>query len=201
MIKRSLMLLGMAVLLSACGFHLRGTETANMALKELDVSARDSFGPTVKELIKTLQSSGVKVYQGAAYKLVLVKDEYNQRAASYNGSSRASEYQVTDDLSYEIRGTKDLVLMADKVSVQRAFQEDGNNLTGSDQQSSQARKEMRRDMIQQLVLRLQTITPDRLDRLQQAAEAKAKAEADAEAAAQRAIDEQPQQSPIQIPGK
>ena len=38
---------------------------------------------------------------------------------------------------------------------------------------------MNRELIQQLVLRLQQITPQQLDQLQQTAEAKAKAEADA----------------------
>ena len=76
---------------------------------------------------------------------------------------------------------------------------DSNNLTGSDQEASQVRDEMRREMVQKMVLRLQLITPAQLETLQMEAEARAKAEADALEAARRAQDETPQQSPLEIP--
>nr|BFE93894.1 hypothetical protein GCM10020185_44300 [Pseudomonas brassicacearum subsp. brassicacearum] len=55
MIKRNLLVVGLAVLLSACGFQLRGTGTTELAIKELDLSARDAFGDTVKMLRDTLE--------------------------------------------------------------------------------------------------------------------------------------------------
>jgi LPS-assembly lipoprotein len=78
---------------------------------------------------------------------------------------------------------------------------DGNNLTGSDQEASQVRREMRNELIQRMMLRLQQITPAQLDKLQVDANARAKAEADAAAEAQRVMDSTPQQSPIQIPNQ
>ena len=39
MIKRNLLVIGLAGLLGACGFQLRGTGDVQFALKELDVSA------------------------------------------------------------------------------------------------------------------------------------------------------------------
>jgi len=65
MIKRNLLVIGLAVLLSACGFQLRGTGTTDLALKELDLSARDAYGDTVTQLRQMLVSSGVTVYNGA----------------------------------------------------------------------------------------------------------------------------------------
>ncbi len=78
---------------------------------------------------------------------------------------------------------------------------DGNNLTGSDQEASQVRQEMRNDLIQKLMARLQQLTPSRLDELQTKADAVAKAEADALEAAQRIRDETPQQSPVEVPAR
>jgi LPS-assembly lipoprotein len=75
MIKRNLLVMGLAVLLSACGFQLRGTGTTELAIKELDVSARNAYGETVTQLRQTLENSGVKVYTGAPYKLVLVDEK------------------------------------------------------------------------------------------------------------------------------
>ena len=49
MIKRNLLVMGLAVLLSACGFQLRGTGTNELAIKELDLSARNAYGEVVTQ--------------------------------------------------------------------------------------------------------------------------------------------------------
>ncbi|MBK5414831.1 LPS-assembly lipoprotein LptE [Pseudomonas sp. TH31] len=199
MIKRNLLVMGLAVLLSACGFQLRGTGTTELAIKELDVSARNAYGETVTQLRQVLQSSGVKVYTGAPYKLILTDEQENQRILSYAGAGRTGEYQVTTVLNYDIRGEHDLSLISDKLEVQKIFIHDGNNLVGSDQEASTARVETRREMVQRMILRLQQITPAQLDQLQATANARAKADADALQAAQKAEAQTPRQSPVEIP--
>ncbi|UZE11270.1 LPS assembly lipoprotein LptE [Pseudomonas sp. B21-053] len=199
MIKRNLLVMGLAVLLSACGFQLRGTGTTELAIKELDVSARNAYGETVTQLRQVLQSSGVKVYTGAPYKLILTDEQESQRILSYAGAGRTGEYQVTTVLNYDIRGENDLTLKSDKLEVEKIFIHDGNNLVGSDQEANTARVETRRELVQRMILRLQQITPTQLDQLQQTANARAKAEADALNAAQKAEAETPRQSPVEIP--
>ena len=201
MIKRNLLVLGLAVMLSACGFQLRGTGTNELAIKELDVSARNAYGETVTQLTRMLSNSGVKVYTGAQYKLVLASERETQRTLTTSGAGRAAEYQLTTTLNYEIRGERDRLLVSDKVVVDKSYIHDGNNLTGSDQEAGQARHEMRNELIQRTLARLQQLTPARLDELQTKADAVAKAEQDALDAAQRIRDETPQQSPIEIPGR
>ncbi len=199
MMKRNLMVIGLAVLLSACGFQLRGTGDVQFALKELDVSARNAYGETVNQVREVLQDNGVRVYPGAPYRLVLSDEQENQRSASFTSAARTAEYELTKTLTYEIRGSKDLLLMSNKLEVQSYYTQDGNNLIGGDQEAAQLRQEMNRELIQQLVQRLQQVSPDQLDQLQQAAEAKAKAEAEALEAARQQQAAQPQQSPIQLP--
>ncbi|NUU34384.1 LPS assembly lipoprotein LptE [Pseudomonas sp. C2B4] len=199
MIKRNLLVMGLAVLLSACGFQLRGTGTTELAIKELDVSARNAYGETVTQLRQVLISSGVKVYTGAPFKLVLTDEQETQRILSYAGAGRTGEYQLNTVLSYNILSQGNLSLMADKLEVGKVYIHDGNNLVGSDQEAADARKEMRRELVQRMILRLQQITPTQLEQLQQTAEAKAKAEAAAMEAAQKAEAETPRQSPIELP--
>jgi LPS-assembly lipoprotein len=199
MIKRNLLVIGLATLLGACGFQLRGTGSlaGEFALKELNVSARNVYGETVKDVREVLTASGVRVYPGAPYTLDLLNEQENRRAASFTGSARTAEYELTQDLSYAIRGSKNMLLLSDSVQVQGYYTQDGNNLIGSDQEAAQVSSELRREMIQQLALRLQNITPEQLDQLQRTAEAKAQAEAQALEAARQQQAEQPQQSPIQ----
>jgi len=199
MIKRNLLVMGLAVLLSACGFQLRGTGTTELAIKELDLSARNAYGETVTQLRQVLEASGVKVYTGAPYKLVLSDEQESQRILSYAGAGRTGEYQVNTVLTYDIQGHNNLALLNDKLEVQKVFIHDGNNLVGSDQEADDARKEMRRELVQRMMLRLQQLTPAQLDQLQQTADARAKAEAAALEAAQKAEAETPRQSPIELP--
>ncbi|MGG7647374.1 LPS-assembly lipoprotein [Pseudomonas frederiksbergensis] len=199
MIKRNLLVMGLAVLLSACGFQLRGTGTNELAIKELDLSARNAYGEIVTQLRQVLESSGVKVYSGAPYKLVLTDEQESQRILSYAGAGRTGEYQVSTLLSYDIRGESNLPLLSDKLEVQKIFIHDGSNLVGSDQEANDARKETRRELVQRMMLRLQQLTPAQLDQMQQTANAKAKAEADALEAAQKVEAQTPRQSPIELP--
>lgn len=201
MIKRNLMVVGTALLLSACGFQLRGTGDTQFALSELDLTARNAYGETVKDVREVLEDNGVNVRQGAPYTLVLTRENERRRTASYTGNARSAEYQVTRTLDYEIHGANDRLLTQNQLEVQRFYVQDDNNLIGSDQEAQQIREEMRRDLVQQLSMHLQLITPTQLEELQQRADAKAKAEAEAAAEAQRAGAAEPQQSPLQLPIK
>ncbi|NIE75629.1 hypothetical protein F3J44_15445 [Pantoea sp. Tr-811] len=201
MIKRNLLVMGLAVMLSACGFQLRGTGTNEMSVKEMDVSARNAYGQTVKQLRQALEHSGVNVHTGAPYHLVLTNEQETERSASYTGGNRAAEYELFTTLNYSIQGQNQLELLSDKVEVRKVYVRDGSNITGSDQDASRTREEMRRDLVQMMVSRLQILTPAKLDELQVKADARAKAEADALEAARRQQAETPQQSPLEIPGK
>ncbi|MFI8745119.1 LPS assembly lipoprotein LptE [Pseudomonas sp. NPDC077186] len=199
--KRNLLIVGLAALLSACGFQLRGTGDVQFALKELNVTARNAYGETVQQLRDVLESNDVKVYAGAPYTLVLSNESENRRSASYNSGARTAEYELVMGLEYQIRGAQNLLLTSNRVEVQNYYQQDDNNLTGSDQEAAQLRNELRRELIEQLAQNLQQITPAQLDQLQQTAEARAKAEAEALEAARQAREAEvaPQQSPIELP--
>lgn len=197
-ILTSLALIGLASVLTACGFHLRGMGDTNFALKEVDLTARNAYGETVKQLQQVLEGSGVKVISRAPYHVILAKEDVTQRTVSYTSSARSAENQLTNTLDYEIRGTDNLLLMNGQVQVRKVYVQDENNLIGSDQEAAQIREEMRRDLVQQMAMRLQMITPAQLDDLERKAEAKAKAEADALKAADEAAKAQPQQSPIEF---
>jgi LPS-assembly lipoprotein len=199
MIKRNLLVMGLAVLLSACGFQLRGTGTTELAIKELDLSARNAYGETVTQMRQVLEGSGVRVYTGAPYKLYLADEQETQRILSYAGAGRTGEYELTMVVNYDIRGQGNLPLLSDKLQVQKVFIHDGNNLVGSDQEANDARKDMRRELVQRMMLRLQQLTPTQLEQMQQTADARAKAEAAALEAAQKTEAETPRQSPVELP--
>jgi len=203
MIKRSLALIALTGLLGACGFQLRGTgETGRLALSELNLSARNAYGETQRLLRRQLEASGVKVYPGASYELVLARESEKQRTASYTSSARSVEYELTTTLEYELLDARKQLLGSNELEVQKVYVHDQNNITASTQEAQQLREEMRREMVQQLMLRLQQLTPERIALMEQRAKERAQAEAQAAEAARRAQEEQqgePQQSPLELP--
>ncbi|MBF8776802.1 LPS assembly lipoprotein LptE [Pseudomonas fulva] len=200
MIKRNLLVVGLAVMLSACGFQLRGTGTSELSVKEMDVSARNAYGPTVVQLREVLKRSGVNVHTGAPYRLVLTNEQERQRAITYNSGNRTAEFELTTELDYSIQGLNNLELTSDKVEVRKIYVRDASNITGSEQDAKRVRDEMRRDLVNAMIVRLQNLTPAQLDELQRKADERAKAEADALEAARRQQAETPQQSPLEVPG-
>ncbi|MBV4489733.1 LPS-assembly lipoprotein LptE [Pseudomonas oryzicola] len=200
MIKRNLLVIGLAVMLSACGFQLRGTGSTELSVKEMDVSARNAYGPTVVQLRETLERSGVNVHTGAPYRLVLTNEQERERSATYNSGNRTAEYELSTVLNYSIQGLNNLELMSDKLEVRKIYLRDGSNITGSEQEANRAREEMRRDLVNAMMVRLQMLTPSQLDELQRQADERAKAEAAALEAARRQQAETPQQSPLEVPG-
>lgn len=200
MMKRNLMVVGLAVLLSACGFQLRGTgDDAAFGLTELDVQARNAYGTTLKDVRKALSNRNVNVHAGAPYRLVLVSERETQRTASYTSSARSAEYEKIITLDYEIRSASDLPLLHNRLEVRKTYVQDGNNLIGSEREANQVHGEMRTDLVQRLIQQLQMVNVQTLAELERTAETKARADAEALEKARRFEAETPQQSPLQLP--
>jgi LPS-assembly lipoprotein len=200
MLKRSITVLGLAFLMTACGFHLRGTGTTQMALNELNFTARDALSPLGKMVKESLANNKVQVSSSAPFTLYVGPEETTQRTASFTAGTRSAEYTLTTAVSYELRSGKLPTLLQDRIEVQRTYAHNQNNVTGSGQEESLLREEMRRDLVMQLMMRLQAVTPTQLEALKEQAQRKAQAEADAREAAIRAQQfDEPQQSPISLP--
>ena len=200
MLKRSITVLGLAFLMTACGFHLRGTGTTQMALNELNFAARDALSPLGKQVKESLINNKVNVSNSAPFNLYVGAEEHSQRTASYTAGTRSAEYTITSATTYELRSGNLPSLIRDRVEVQRTYAYNQNNVTGSGQEAALLREEMRRDLVMQLMMRLQAVTPAQLHDLKDQAERKVQADAQAREAAIRAQQfDEPQQSPITLP--
>ena len=200
MLKRSITVLGLAFLMTACGFHLRGTGSTQLALTELNFAARDALSPLSKDVKQSLINNKVTISSSAPFTLYLGLEEDSRRTASFTAGTRSAEYTLTTALNYELRSGNLPALIQDSVAVQRSYAYNQNNVTGSGQEEALLRQEMRRELVMQLMMRLQAITPAQLDSLKSQAERKERAAAEAREAEIRAQQfEEPQQSPILIP--
>ena len=201
MIKRNLLLIGLSALISACGFQLRGTGEAQFALQEIGLSARNAYGATVKQTRKGLENSGVTVTDRAPYTLSLTREEQSSRSISFTSNAQGAEKEITKTLEYQILGKNRVPLLGSQLEVQRTYITDENNIAGAGEAAIQVEGEMTRAMVQQLLGRIQMITPEQLDALQAKADADAKAAAEALEAARKADEAERQQQgvPFELP--
>lgn len=175
MIKSNLVLGAVALLLAGCGFQLRGTGQYNLSLKEIDVQARDSYGQTIKDVRTMLQDNGVQVTNGAHYHLILGEEHQHTRDITYAAGVRSVEVEVVITMPYEIRGAVKDPLIKNSISVERFYSRDSGNPLGNDNEVNNLVAEMHQELLQRFFLHLHSLTPERLDQLEQAAEARARA--------------------------
>lgn len=159
---------GAALLLSACGFQLRGTVTEDIPLQELRLSVQDEYGQLQRALRETLVNHGVRVTDSARYHLQLHEAD---RRRSLGSASRGGpvERELRSELTYQISNNAGQVLLGpETLSAQRAYGADRNNVTGNTEEEQLLRNEMRQELIRQLVLRLSHVSPTALQAREQA---------------------------------
>lgn len=166
---RTLLVLAFATLLGACGFHLRGSSANEYSLDALNLTAHNSYGDLVKNLRQTLERHGVQQNDQAAYRFDLSRETGKSRAISYTSSAREAEYEMLQQVEYNLYGPGNLLLLSDKVEARRIYIHDENNLIGSEKEQQQLHRELQQELVEQLALRLQLLTPARLERLQRQA--------------------------------
>lgn len=157
-----LLTLSLLLLLSACGFHLRGLGSFELSISELELSAADNYSSIAKEVRSRLQGQGVELTSSAEFNLHLGHEQQERRRTSSNLGSYSSEYQLTSSLDYSIRSGSLPPLVSGQVQVQRQLSVSQNQSSASDEEERLLRNEMRDELVMQLMMRLQAIRPEQL---------------------------------------
>ncbi|QJD58926.1 hypothetical protein HG264_08390 [Pseudomonas sp. gcc21] len=152
-------MLAAGVLLSGCGFHLRGTGVDSVTLDELRFSAPDEHSPTYRQLLAALQSDGVRITDAADYHLRLISDRHERVALSYTSRISAAEYEIRQHLTFQINDSEGRPLIGpETLTARRVYVNDRDNIVGTAEEEDLLREEMRRDMTRQVLFRLSSLT-------------------------------------------
>ena len=142
-------------LLAGCGFHLRGSielpaQWENIYLasaspnSELSSAVRDGF-----------QSNGISVddRSTANYVLYLGNEQFERRNLTIgNNSARAAEFELEMSTSLRVTASGSLELMEEtRLTTSRVMTHDPDNVTGKEEESRLLRREMRRELVQQVL--------------------------------------------------
>lgn len=147
--------------LSGCGWQLRGSGMIPEGLKSLYVVSRDPNSNLVRDLSRALESADVEVPdspEGADYSLIILKEKSLVRVASVNEAARTSEQALIEEVQFIVNDAAGLTVIPEaKVTTERVFEYDENNVLATQDERDLIRTEMRRDIINQMLNHLRQL--------------------------------------------
>lgn len=141
-----------------CGFNLRGAAELPTALQTLTLESLDPGSEVVREMRRALVNSGVELVEEPAagiHRLGLGREESRERVISVNSVARAGEYEITMSLPFQLRAGERLLMGPETLVMDRVYLADPENAVAKAEEAELIREEMRRDMVAQILRRLQ----------------------------------------------
>lgn len=148
----------LALLLSACGFHLRGVVDIPKWLNNVAVISQEADKQFTPMLRANLESYKIRVNpepMDAAYWIVIKKINLEQNIVSIGASTNPRQYQLVLTVSFMLQTRKGEVLKpVRQVTVYRQLTVNNDRILGSNQEEALLINEMRQDAVIQIINRL-----------------------------------------------
>ncbi len=155
---RITLIIVLAGLLSACGFQLRGSNVLPADLSNLYVQAPTNLADDVRVFLSGSDTQVLDQPKGADVILTLTDPRYDRRVISVDPSTgKEREFELTYSLTYRATKTAGKSLLnSQRLIIRRDYVFDRDAIIGKSREAGVLRAEMRRDAIQQILLRLQS---------------------------------------------
>jgi len=143
-----------ALLLTACGYHLRGAIDLPAGLKNVYL---DGGSAQLREQFRqTLQSSSAKLVsspEGAVVVKILDEDS-QRRALSLSGKGKTNEFELDLQLSFELFGAGSVPLLERQpIEVRRSYYNDQQDIIAKDSEEAVIRTEMYQQAVLAIISR------------------------------------------------
>jgi LPS-assembly lipoprotein len=154
------LLIPILLLLTACGFHLRGSVQLPPELSTMAVVDTRPVTDIAPELRRGLKNTGVTVSASAPMVLQLKSEQYGKRVLSVDSAGRAQEYGLSYTVRFLLIGTEGAVWLPEATVTQtRDLRFDPAVVLGTASEETQLKAEMRQDAVLQILRRLQAARP------------------------------------------
>jgi len=146
------------LLLTSCGFHLRGSVALPPALSEIAVTGETT--DIAPELRFELENAGVRVIDSATMLLQLRAEQYGKKVLSVDTLGRAQEYGLSYAVRFSLKDMNEekngVVWISDSsVTQTRDLRFDATAVLGTANEQTQLNAEMRHDAVLQILRQLQ----------------------------------------------
>jgi len=161
-VTNCLVVLLLAITVTSCGWHLRGSGQKVNNISSVHISGVDKKHDFYRALSRTLEASKVIIsdsHTEAQYRIVLTNLRSDRRTATVSSSARVSEYQLTelvDVLIFAADGRQ--VLPRTTMRTERFFDYDENDVQSKSEESKLLKREMTNDLVNKIIRRLNAIS-------------------------------------------
>lgn len=152
----------LSLLVSGCGFQLRGQLHLPESIKSLSIVSSSPYSPLNTALRNQLRGESVsfrktndKQADDSQYQLHILEYTQNRRVLTLGLGSAAAEYLLMDTVSFELKNSSGQVVMGPvTLNEQKIVGNDPNNVVGSEQETSIIRAEMLRTLAANIIRQL-----------------------------------------------
>ncbi|MEX1032102.1 MAG: LPS assembly lipoprotein LptE [Cellvibrionaceae bacterium] len=164
LVKTTPALLLSLVLISACGWHLRGTLALPEGLDTVylnDQAGAEVLSRTMEELLTANQVKVATGHSNAQLVINILDYREDRRVVSIGGNTLVTEYELIARAIYSLEdGQGNVLLPSAEASVIRSYEFDENNVLGKAEEERLIQQEMRRELAQQIIRRLRFMDLD-----------------------------------------
>ncbi|HEY0963147.1 MAG TPA: LPS assembly lipoprotein LptE [Pseudomonadales bacterium] len=149
----------LGVILGGCGFTLRGTVDLPPELNTLQIESPLPNSELVREVSRMLRNNAVTLTDTPdddVWRLGIGGEQVSERVLSVNANARAGEYELTMVVDAQLRQGA-TVIGPETLSVSRVYLADPENAVAKNEEAELIRNEMRRELAQQILRRLQSL--------------------------------------------
>jgi LPS-assembly lipoprotein len=154
-------ILGTALLLSACGFALRGTGDTGTNIppewKNMHLVTDNPNSEFSRDVLSRFAANGVEWQErGAAnYNVTLGPERFSQRNLSLNAEARAAEFELTMRAQFSVQDAEgNEVMKPSDVTAIKQMENDPRNVVGKAEEIRLVKGEMRAELAQQIMRRI-----------------------------------------------
>lgn len=149
----------LALLLSACGYHLRGALDLPTNMKNVYVEG--GSGPLLEQFKQAMKSSSARFSNSRKEAGIVIKifnETFNRRVLSLSTRGKSNEFELEYRLDYEFANAGDATLMErQSVEIRREYYNDQQYIIAKDNEEAGIRNEMYQQAVQTIVNRARVV--------------------------------------------
>lgn len=154
-ICNSLTVIGLGLVLTGCGFHLRGNVHMPAQLSTMTIVASPKEKQISEAISAQLKASGVRLTANSRWQLHILNEHLNRSFNGLSANTQVRQYIITDSVSYQLsRSNGKPVLPVRTISSSRNWTVNANQVLGSSAEEQTLIAEMRNEIAQKLVAQL-----------------------------------------------
>ena len=161
-VYRLLILSCVSVILSSCGFSLRGSDVLSSKFQVIQLDMEQPNSEFSRLLRRSLEVADVSIEAVALTNsdspvLLVSNERIVSRPITVNPRARAAQYEMRLSINIALGNAERYLISPETLMVERIYFEDIANIAGTQEEVEIIPAEMRRELVNQLMRRLEAV--------------------------------------------